>query len=54
LELIDMPAGYFDFAVTAEGVPIFLEMNPNGQWLWMEQLTGYPISEAIAKALVRI
>ena len=54
LELIDMPAGYFDFAVTAEGMPIFLEMNPNGQWLWMEQLTGYPISEAIAKALVRI
>ena len=53
LELIDMPAGYFDFAVTAEGVPIFLEMNPNGQWLWMEQLTGYPISEEIAKALVK-
>jgi hypothetical protein len=28
-------------------------MNPNGQWLWMEQLTGYPISEEIAKALVK-
>lgn len=54
LELIGLPAGYFDFAVTAEGVPYFLEMNPNGQWLWMEQLTGYPISAEIAKALARI
>jgi len=54
LEMIDLPAGYFDFAITAEGVPYFLEMNPNGQWLWMEQLTGYPLSAAMARALARV
>jgi hypothetical protein len=49
---IGLPAGYFDFAVTAEGVPYFLEMNPNAQWLWIERLTGYSISSDIADALM--
>lgn len=25
----------------------FLELNPNGQWVWIEQKTGYPIRDAI-------
>ncbi len=29
----------------------FLELNPNGQWLWLELMTGFPISQTIAKAL---
>ncbi len=33
-----------DFAVTAEGKYYFLENNPNGQWLWLENRTGIPIS----------
>lgn len=32
----------------------FLEMNPNGQWAWIESRTGLPISKAIANELVRI
>jgi glutathione synthase/RimK-type ligase-like ATP-grasp enzyme len=38
----------FDFIVPLEGEPIFLEANCNGQWLWVENLTGLPIGEAIA------
>jgi glutathione synthase/RimK-type ligase-like ATP-grasp enzyme len=29
----------------------FLELNPNGQWGWIEQLTGHPIRDAIINAL---
>ncbi|HEV3086562.1 MAG TPA: hypothetical protein VGX96_04980 [Candidatus Elarobacter sp.] len=29
----------------------FLEINPNGQWAWIEQRTGAPISDTIADAL---
>jgi glutathione synthase/RimK-type ligase-like ATP-grasp enzyme len=42
----------FDFIVPLEGEPIFLEANANGQWLWVENLTGLPIGKAIAKELL--
>jgi len=29
----------------------FLELNPNGQWVWIEQETGLPISDAIVEYL---
>ena len=44
--------GALDFLVTAGGEWYFLEVNPNGQWAWIEQETRLPISEAIADALV--
>jgi glutathione synthase/RimK-type ligase-like ATP-grasp enzyme len=31
----------------------FLELNPNGQWAWIEQLTQYPIRDSIIDALTR-
>ena len=43
--------GAFDFIVTPDGQYVFLECNPNGQWLWIELLTGQKISEAIADEL---
>ena len=43
--------GAFDFIVTPSGEYVFLECNPNGQWLWIELETGMKISEAIADAL---
>jgi len=45
--------GAIDMIVTPDGEYIFLELNPNGQWLWIERLTGMPISEAIADMLIR-
>jgi hypothetical protein len=44
--------GCFDIAVTESGEYIFFECNPNGQWLWIEELTGIPIGKAIAELLV--
>lgn len=44
--------GCFDFIVPKSGgEPIFLEMNPNGQWHWVQQLTGQDIGGAIARLL---
>ena len=43
--------GAFDFLVTPEGRWVFLEVNPNGQWAWIEQMTGMPIASALADAL---
>ncbi|MCL4786156.1 MAG: hypothetical protein KJ070_05085 [Verrucomicrobia bacterium] len=42
----------FDFIVPHEGEPIFLEANCNGQWLWVQNLTGLPIGKAIADELL--
>jgi glutathione synthase/RimK-type ligase-like ATP-grasp enzyme len=41
----------FDFIRTPQGEFVFLETNPFGQWLWIEDLTGLPISKAIADFL---
>jgi glutathione synthase/RimK-type ligase-like ATP-grasp enzyme len=41
-----------DFIVTPDGKYVFLESNPGGQYLWIEELTGAPITEAIADALL--
>lgn len=32
---------------------MFLEINPNGQWAWLQDATGLPISAAIADALTK-
>jgi hypothetical protein len=40
-----------DLIVTPDGDHVFLELNPNGQYLWVEEMTGTPISEAIADLL---
>ncbi|QES41922.1 ATP-grasp ribosomal peptide maturase [Streptomyces venezuelae] len=43
--------GAFDFAVTADGTWWFLECNPNGQWAWLEDTAGLPITTAVADLL---
>lgn len=43
--------GCFDFIVTPRGEYFFLECNPNGQWMWLEEDYGAPISRAIATFL---
>ena len=52
LDAFDLNFGCFDLAVTPDGQPVFFECNPNGQWLWIEELTGAPISRAIADLLL--
>ena len=43
--------GAYDFIVTPEGEHIFLEVNPVGQWLWLEEELGLDISQSIADLL---
>lgn len=43
--------GAFDFTITPDGEWVFLECNPSGQWLWLEEETGTPITTAIAELL---
>jgi glutathione synthase/RimK-type ligase-like ATP-grasp enzyme len=43
--------GTIDMIVTPENKYIFLELNPNGQWMWIEELTKLPISEALVSLL---
>ena len=42
-----------DFVEGLDGVWVFLEVNPNGQWAWLEALTRVGISNEIAETLVR-
>lgn len=51
LKLMRLNFGAFDFIVTPTGEYVFLECNPNGQWLWIELETGLKISEALADFL---
>lgn len=37
-----------DLALTADGRYVFFEINPNGEWLWLEDKLGVPISDRIA------
>lgn len=46
--------GAFDFVETPDGEMIFLECNPNGQYGWLEEELGFPISNAIATELINI
>lgn len=41
----------FDLVCRTDGEYVFLETNPFGRWLWLEDLAGLPITAAIADAL---
>lgn len=53
LRKMGLSFGCFDFIVTPSGEYVFLECNPNGQWLWVEMATGQKISSAIADFFVQ-
>ena len=46
--------GAIDLVLDRKGRFWFLECNPNGQWAWIENRTGLPISAAIVDELLRI
>ena len=43
--------GAIDIILTPDGRYIFLEVNPVGEFFWLERCPGLPISEAIAQVL---
>jgi glutathione synthase/RimK-type ligase-like ATP-grasp enzyme len=44
--------GAIDMIVTPEGEYVFLELNPNGQFGWIEEMTGLPLYDALADLLI--
>lgn len=44
--------GAIDIIVTPEGRHVFLEVNPVGEFFWLERSPGLPVSDAIADTLL--
>ena len=54
LSRCNLKYGVFDIIKNKEDELVFLEMNSNGQWYWLENLLGIPVSQSIAKSLIAI
>jgi D-alanine-D-alanine ligase-like ATP-grasp enzyme len=52
MNITGLAFGAFDFVVTPDNEWVVLECNPEGQWGWIEENTGLPIADAIAKYLL--
>lgn len=51
---LDLRFGAVDFIVAEDSESwIFLEINPNGQWAWLQDALDFPIAAAIADALCK-
>ena len=44
--------GVFDFIFSKKGEYSFLELNSNGQWLWLEELSGQNITKIVGDNLI--
>ncbi len=49
---LDLVYAAVDFIVTPDGEWVFLEVNPNGQFMWMQHDLQLPLSESVAELLV--
>jgi pyruvate carboxylase len=43
--------GAIDLLLAPDGKYFFLEINPNGQWFWLEWVTGIPIAKTMCDFL---
>ena len=48
---LDLTYGAIDMRLTRDGQYVFLEINPAGEFLYVEQATGQPIAAALAAQL---
>lgn len=53
LDHFGLVSGSFDLALDGKGDFHWLELNPNGQWGWLEEKTGLEMSAAIADLLIQ-
>ena len=49
LSELGLKYGAFDFIRTPEAELIFLEINPTGEWAWLENRLGFPMRDAFVK-----
>jgi glutathione synthase/RimK-type ligase-like ATP-grasp enzyme len=52
MDALGLVFGCFDFIVTPKGEHVFLELNPAGQFLFVERLTGLPLLDAFCDFLI--
>ena len=52
LDRLDLRMGIIDLKLTPEGEPVWLEVNPQGQFLFLEPLLGMPLAERFAEFLI--
>lgn len=48
---LELKFACMDFVLTPDNDYVFLEVNPNGQWGWLEEAVGFPIRDAIIDEL---
>lgn len=49
LQKLNLSYGAFDFVRTETGQLFFLEVNPTGEWAWLEREMGFPMRDAFIK-----
>lgn len=52
MQRLDLRYCAVDFVIDFKDNIYFLEINPNGQWAWIENQLGYPIAKSITKKLI--
>ena len=53
MDALDLQYGALDYVLTPDGQFVFLEINPNGQWLWLDDMLSLGITTAIAEWLTK-
>jgi glutathione synthase/RimK-type ligase-like ATP-grasp enzyme len=53
MDRLGLAAATIDFIRRPDGEYVFLEVNPQANWLWLEMRTGLPISRTMAAMLAR-
>ena len=49
---LDLQYAAIDLLLTPDGRYVFLEVNPNGEFGWIESFTDFPLTEALADLLI--
>lgn len=53
MQRLGLVFGAIDLIMTPEGRIVFLEVNPSGQWYWIELATGLPILSNFSEMLIQ-
>lgn len=51
MERLGLVYGAIDMRITPDDRYVFLEINPSGQWIFIEERTGLPLTETFARLL---
>lgn len=51
MDSLNLAFGAIDMIQTTAGEYVFLEVNPSGQWLWLDDMLGLGISDSVAEWL---